>query len=107
MNLVNSSLNIKNFYNFYMKKNLINKRNKKKNIQKKIIVIGISVAVIGLIVYGGINSLKSLNGNFLLSPPRNFFMKATYLPTEGNVYTSQSTGTAKILNSGAGSKIGH
>jgi polyferredoxin len=52
MNLVNSSLNIKNFYNFYMKKNLINKRNKKKNIQKKIIVIGISVAVIGLIVYG-------------------------------------------------------
>jgi plastocyanin len=32
-------------------------------------------------------------------------MKATYLPNEGNVYTSQLTGTAKILNSGAGSKI--
>ena len=35
-------------------------------------------------------------------------MKATYLPTEGYAYTSQSTGTAKILNSGAGSnRFGH
>ena len=108
MNLVNSSLNTKNFYRFYMKKKLINKRNKKKNIQNKIIVIGISITVISLIVYGGINSLKSSNGNFLLSPPRNFFMKATYLPTEGYAYTGQSTGTAKILNSGAGSnRFGH
>ena len=108
MNLVNSSLNTKNFYSFYMKKKLINKRNKKKNIQNKIIVIGISLTVISLIVYGGINSLKSSNGNFLLSPPRNFFMKATYLPTEGYAYTGQSTGTAKILNSGAGSnRFGH
>jgi len=65
MNLVNSSLNTKNFYSFYMKKKLINKRNKKKNIQNKIIVIGISLTVISLIVYGGINSLKSSNGNFL------------------------------------------
>jgi plastocyanin len=108
MNLVNSSLNTKNFYSFYMKKKLINKRKKKKNIQNKIIVIGISITVISLIVYGGINSLKSSNGNFLLSPPRNFFMKATYLPTEGYAYTGQSTGTAKILNSGAGSnRFGH
>ena len=88
------------------------KKNKNKNNKitpKKIIVIGILCTVISLIIYGGINSLKSYNGNFLLSPPRNFFMKATYLPNEGNVYTSQSTGTAKILNSGAGSssKIGH
>jgi plastocyanin len=86
------------------------KKNKNKNNKitpKKIIVIGILCTVISLIIYGGINSLKSSNGNFLLSPPRNFFMKATYLPNEGNVYTSQSTGTAKILNSGAGSKIGH
>ena len=84
-----------------------NKNNNKKITPKKIIVIGIVFTVISLIIYGGINSLKSYNGNFLLSPPRNFFMKATYLPNEGNVYTSQSTGTAKILNSGAGSKIGH
>ena len=86
------------------------KKNKNKNNKitpKKIIVIGILCTVISLIIYGGINSLKSYNGNFLLSPPRNFFMKATYLPNEGNVYTSQSTGTAKILNSGAGNKIGH
>jgi plastocyanin len=83
------------------------KNNKKKNriSPKKILVIGILFTVTGLIIYGGINSLKSFNGNFLLSPPRNFFMKATYLPNEGNVYTSQLTGTAKILNSGAGSKI--
>jgi plastocyanin len=97
---------------------LINQKNKKKNknknknriTPKNIIVIGIVFTVISLIIYGGINSLKSSNGNFLLlSPPRNFFMKATYLPNEGNVYTSQSTGTAKILNSGAGSnsRIGH
>src|ERR671912_957722 len=84
-------------------------KNKNRITPKKIIVIGIVFTVISLIIYGGINSLKSSNGNFLLSPPRNFFMKATYLPNEGNVYTSQSTGTAKILNSGAGSssRIGH
>ena len=86
-----------------------NNKNKNRITSKKIIVIGILFTVISLIIYGGINSLKSSNGNFLLSPPRNLFMKATYLPNEGNVYTSQSTGTAKILNSGAGSssKIGH
>src|SRR5688572_15211067 len=86
-----------------------NKNNNKKITPKKIIFIGILCTVISLIIYSGINSLKSSNGNFLLSPPRNFFMKATYLPNEGNVYTSQSTGTAKILNSGAGSsnRIGH
>src|ERR687897_3566195 len=91
------------------------KKNKNKNNKitpKRIIVIGIVFTVISLIIYGVINSLKSSNGNFLLSPPRNLFMKATYLPNEGNVYTSQSTGTAKILNSGAGSsssssRIGH
>ena len=95
-----------------MGKKLINQKKKKNNknriTPKKIIVIGISLTVISLIVYGGINSLKSSNGNFLLSPPRNFFMKATYLPTEGYAYTGQSTGTAKILNSGAGSnRFGH
>ena len=42
-----------------MKKKLINKRKNKKITQKKIIVIGISLTVIGLIVYGGINSLIS------------------------------------------------
>jgi plastocyanin len=82
-----------------------NNNNKNRISPKKILVIGILFTVTGLIIYGGINSLKSFNGNFLLSPPRNFFMKATYLPNEGNVYTSQLTGTAKILNSGAGSKI--
>ena len=84
------------------------KNNKNNKIAlKKVIVIGIFFTVISLIIYGGISSLKTSNGNFLLSPPRNFFMKATYLPNEGNAYTSQSTGTAKVLNSGAGSKIGH
>ncbi len=86
---------------------LINNQKKNNNnnkiTPKKIIVIGIVFTFISLIIYGGINSLKSFNGNFLLSPPRNFFMKATYLQNEGNVYTSQSTGTAKILNSGASS----
>ena len=48
-----------------------------------------------------INFLKFLNGNFLLSPPR-----ATYLPTEGYAYTSQSIGMAKSLNSGSGTRIG-
>ena len=81
-----------------------NNNNKNRITPKKIIVIGILFTFIGLIIYGGINSLKSFNGNFLLSPPRNFFMKATYLANEGNVYTSQLTGTAKILNSGADSK---
>ena len=46
-------------------------------------------------------SLKSLNGNFLLSPPR-----ATYLPIEGYAYTSQSIGMAKSFNSGSGTRIG-
>jgi plastocyanin len=87
------------------KKKKNNNNNKNRITPKKILVIGILFTVTGLIIYGGINSLKSFNGNFLLSPPRNFFMKATYLPNEGNVYTSQLTGTAKILNSGAGSKI--
>ena len=82
-----------------------NNDNKNRISPKKILVIGILFTFTGLIIYGGINSLKSFNGNFLLSPPRNFFMKAAYLPNEGNVYTSQLTGTAKILNSGAGSKI--
>jgi plastocyanin len=92
-----------------MKKKLVNKRYKKNIIPKKIIVFGILLTVISLIVYGGINSLKSSNGNFLLSPARNLFMKATYLPTEGYAYTSQSTGTVKSLNSGAGSRggLGH
>src|SRR5688572_3542856 len=89
------------------KKKKNNNNNKNRITPKKILVIGILFTVTGLIIYGGINSLKSFNGNFLLSPPRNFFMKATYLPNEGNLYTSQSTGTAKILNSGAGSKIGY
>ena len=85
-----------------------NKNNKNKLTPKNLIVIVISLTVISLIIYGGINSLKSSNGNFLLSPARNFFMKATYLPTEGYAYTGQSTGTAKILNSGAGSnRFGH
>ena len=92
------------------KNNLLNqkKKNNRKNkiTPKKIIIIGISFTIIGLIIYGGITSLKSFNGNFLLSPPRNFFMKATYVPNEGNVFTSQSTGTAKLLNSGAGSRGG-
>ena len=95
-----------------MGKKLINQKKKKNNknriTPKKIIVIGISLTVISLIIYGGINALKSSNGNFFLSPSRNFFMKATYLPTEGYAYTGQSTGTAKILNSGAGSnRFGH
>jgi plastocyanin len=90
------------------KKKKNNNNNKNRITPKKILVIGILFTVTGLIIYGGINSLKSFNGNFLLSPPRNFFMKATYLPNEGNVYTSLSTGTAKILNSGAGSRgLGH
>jgi plastocyanin len=99
--------------NHQNKKKGINSKNNKKNKNnkialRKVIVIGIFFTVISLIVYGGISSLKSSNGNFLLlSPPRNFFMKAIYLPNEGNVYTSQSTGTAKVLNSGTGSKIGH
>ena len=45
--------------------------------------------------------MKSLNGNFLLSPPRS-----TYLPTEGYAYTSQSIGITKSLNSGSESRIG-
>lgn len=86
-----------------------NNNNKNRITSKKIIIFGILFTVVGLIIYGGINAIKSFNGNFLLSPPRNFFMKATYLPKEGNVYTSQSTGTAKILNSGASSRggLGH
>ena len=51
-----------------MKKKIVNKRYKKNIIPKKIIVFGILLTVISLIVYGGINSLKSSNGNFLLSP---------------------------------------
>ena len=82
---------------------LINQKKKNKNDKnritpKKIMVIGILFTVISLIIYGGINSLKSSNGNFLLSPPRNFFLKATYLPNEGNVYTSHSFTSSQIYN---------
>ena len=59
-----------------MGKKLINQKKKKNNknriTPKKLIVIGISLTVISLIIYGGINSLKSFNGNFLLSPAQIF-----------------------------------
>jgi hypothetical protein len=87
----------------------MNKRNKtvsKKNYEyfskKRIIILAFIFTIGGLIVYGGINALKSSNGNFFSSPPRNIFLKALYSPNHGYSYTSQSTGTAKILNSGGG-----
>lgn len=91
----------------------MNKRNKtlSKKYQKKfpkirIVLLGIILTIGALIVYGGISSLKSSNGNYFSSPPRNIFLKALYSPTHGYAYTSQSTGTAKILNSGAGANSG-
>ena len=81
-----------------MRKKILNKRHNKKS---NIIVIGISLTVIGLIIYGCINFLRSLNVNFLLSSHRS-----TYFPTEGYPYTSKSIGTTKSLNSGAWSRIG-
>ena len=91
----------------------MNKRNKtinKKNTinlsKKRIIILGILFTIGGLIIYGGINALKTSNGIFLSSPPRNIFLKAMYSQNTGYLFISQSTGTTKLLNSGAG-KFGH
>lgn len=91
----------------------MNKRNKtinQKNTinlsKKRIIILGILLTIGGLIIYGGINALKTSNGIFLSSPPRNIFLKAMYSQNTGYLFTSQSTGTAKSLNSGAG-RFGH
>ncbi|MGE5782220.1 MAG: cupredoxin domain-containing protein [Nitrososphaerales archaeon] len=91
----------------------MNKRNKtinQKNTinlsRKRIIILGILFTIGGLIIYGGINSLKTSNGIFISSPPRNIFLKAMFSQNTGYLFTSQSTGTAKSLNSGAGSKGG-
>ncbi|MFB5600729.1 MAG: cupredoxin domain-containing protein [Nitrososphaeraceae archaeon] len=81
----------------------VSKRNYKKFPKIRILILSFIFTLGVLIIYGGINSLKSYNGNFFSSPPRNIFLKALYTPTHGYTYTSQSTGTAKILNSGGGS----
>ena len=94
----------------------MNKRNKtinQKNTinlsKKRVIILGILFTIGGLIIYGGINSLKTSNGIFLSSPPRNIFLKAAYSQNTGYLFTSQSTGTVKSLNSGAGNRgnLGH
>ena len=86
----------------------ISKRNARTFSKKRIIILGILFTIGGLIIYGGVNALKSSNGNFL-TPARNIFLKATYSPNAGFLFTSQSTGTVKSLNSGAGNRgnLGH
>ena len=65
--------------NSQKKKKGINSKNNKKNknnkiTPKKVIVIGIFFTVISLIIYGGISSLKTFNGNLLICQMKEMYI---------------------------------
>lgn len=81
----------------------MNKKTKQKNAKSKkflskwmILGIGVVAAVVSIIVYFGIHSLVPVNGNSpVFAAPTNTFVKATYSPQSGYVFTSQSTSSAR------------
>jgi plastocyanin len=81
----------------------MNKKTRQKNVKGKaflskgmIIGIAAAVAVVSLAVYFLGNSLVPVNGNSpVFAAPTNTFIKASYSPQSGYVFTSQSTSSAR------------
>jgi plastocyanin len=56
-------------------------------------------AIVAVAAYFGIHSLIPVNSNVpVFSPPVNTFMKATYSPQTGYVFTTQSSTAARPVN---------
>ena len=79
------------------KSKLRSDKSKKKFPSKGMIIgIGAAAAVISIVAYLGIHSLVPVNGNSpVFAAPTNTFVKATYSPKDGYVFTSQSTTSAR------------
>jgi plastocyanin len=81
----------------------MNKKTRQKNVKgrafiSKGMIIGVSAAavIIFVVVFFWINSLVPVNGNSpVFAAPTNTFMKASYSPQSGYVFTSQSTSSAR------------
>ena len=81
----------------------MNKKTRQKNVKGRafvskgmIIGIGAAAVIIYVVVYFWINSLIPVNGNSpVFAAPTNTFMKASYSPQSGYVFTSQSTSSAR------------
>lgn len=81
----------------------MNKKTRQKNAKGKAfiskgMIIGIAVAavVVSLTVYLWVNSLVPVNGNSpVFAAPTNTFIKSSYSPQSGYVFTSQSTSSAR------------
>jgi plastocyanin len=81
----------------------MNKRTKQKNAKAKvfaakglIIIIGVGIAIVAIVAYFGIHSLTPVNGNSpVFAAPTNTFVKASYSPQTGYVFTSQSTSSSR------------
>ena len=81
----------------------MNKKTRQKSAKGKafiskgmIIGIGAAAVIISIVVYFGVHSLVPVNGNSpVFAAPTNTFMKASYSPQSGYVFTSQSTSSAR------------
>jgi plastocyanin len=83
---------------FFMNKKPKQKNAKSKKFLSKWMMLGIGVAavVVSIIVYLGIHSLVPVNGSSpVFAAPANTFVKASYSPQSGYVFSSQSTSSAK------------
>lgn len=64
-----------------------------------IAIFGGIAAIVSVAVYFGIHSLIPVNSNVpAFSPPINTFMKATYSPQTGYIFTTQSSTAARGTN---------
>ena len=81
----------------------MNKKTRQKNVKDRafiskgmIVGIGAAAVIISVVVYFWVNSLIPVNGNSpVFAAPTNTFMKASYSPQSGYVFTSQSTSSAR------------
>ena len=81
----------------------MNKKTRQKNVKGRafiskgmIVGIGAAAVIISVVVYFWVNSLIPVNGNSpVFAAPTNTFMKASYSPQSGYVFTSQSTSSAR------------
>ena len=83
---------------FFMNKKTKQKNAKSKKFLSKWMMLGIGVAavIVSIIAYLGIHSLVPVNGNSpVFAAPTNTFVKASYSPQTGYVFTSQSTSSAR------------
>src|SRR5918912_586796 len=81
----------------------MNKKTRQKNVKGRafiskgmIIGIGAAAVIISVVIYFWVNSLVPVNGNSpVFAAPTNTFIKASYSPQSGYVFTSQSTSSAR------------